>query len=100
VASVVSLGEDGRVARARLVLFSVGDMPVVTASAESVLVGEIPGEDVIRAAAEAVGDDIDPQGDIHATADYRRHLAKVLVRRTLGRAVERARSNSKDNHVS
>jgi carbon-monoxide dehydrogenase medium subunit len=100
VASVVTLGEGGRVEQARLVLFSVGDMPVVSALVESVLVGEMPGEEVIRAAAEAVVGDIDPQSDIHATADYRRHLAKVLARRTLTRAVERARANDKESHVS
>ncbi|MCB0295675.1 MAG: xanthine dehydrogenase family protein subunit M, partial [Calditrichaeota bacterium] len=39
-------------------------------------------------AAEA---DIDPDGDIHASADYRRQLARVLARDTLRRAFERAK---------
>jgi CO/xanthine dehydrogenase FAD-binding subunit len=43
---------------------------------------------VIRAAAEAIArDDIDPTSDIHATSKYRRHLAGVLTRRALERAL-------------
>ncbi|MCP4643013.1 MAG: xanthine dehydrogenase family protein subunit M, partial [bacterium] len=36
-------------------------------------------------------DDIDPGGDIHASAEYRRNLAEVLSRRALTRAFERAK---------
>jgi carbon-monoxide dehydrogenase medium subunit len=90
VASVVTLGGDGAVKECKVVLFSVGDGPVVTASASNVLIGEQPTDEAIRAAAEALDADIDPPSDIHATAAYRRHLAKVLARRTLARAIERA----------
>jgi CO/xanthine dehydrogenase FAD-binding subunit len=45
---------------------------------------------VIAEAARAVDGDIDPNGDIHATAAYRRHLAHVLARKTLTLAAERA----------
>jgi CO/xanthine dehydrogenase FAD-binding subunit len=90
VAAVVTLAEDGMVERARVVLFSVGDMPMLSTSASAALVRAKPTAEAIQAAAEAVAADIDPQSDIHATADYRLHLAKVLVRRTLTKAVERA----------
>ena len=44
-----------------------------------------------KAAAEiAATTDIDPPGDIHASAKYRRHLAKVLARQVLAKAGERA----------
>ena len=87
---MVTLGEDGTVAESRLVFLSVGDMPVVSAAASSALLGQRPTEEALRAAAEAIEADIDPQADIHATAEYRRHLAKVLARRTLTQAVRRA----------
>ncbi len=90
VCVVVTLADSGVVDHAKVVLFSVGDMPVVSEAAADALKGEVPNSEVIRAAAEAVDADIDPQSDIHATSDYRRHLAKVLVRRALGRAVQRA----------
>lgn len=89
-AAVVTLGGDGTVASCKLVFLSVGDMPVVAASASEVLRGQRPTEEAIRAAAEAIHADIDPQADIHATAEYRRHLSKVLARRTLARAALRA----------
>ena len=89
-AAVVTLDEDGTVAESRLVFLSVGDMPVMSASASAALLGQRPTEEAVRAAAEAIEADIDPRADIHATAEYRRHLAKVLARRTLTRAAQRA----------
>ena len=93
VAAVVTLAEDGTVAESKLVFLSIGDMPLLAVSASEVLRGQLPTEEAIRAAAEAIDADIDPQADIHATAEYRRHLAKVLARRTLSRAAHRATRN-------
>jgi CO/xanthine dehydrogenase FAD-binding subunit len=90
--AVVTLAEDGTVAESRLVYFSIGDGPVVAHSASGVLNGAVPNEEAIRDAAEAADSDIDPQADIHASAAYRRHLAKVLATRTLARAAEGARN--------
>jgi CO/xanthine dehydrogenase FAD-binding subunit len=55
------------------------------------LKGQSPTPELIRAACEtAASAEMDPGGDIHATAEYRRHLAKVLGRRALQKAFERA----------
>jgi carbon-monoxide dehydrogenase medium subunit len=89
-AAVVTLADDGTVADSRLVFLSVGDMPLLGLSAAGGLKGQRPTEAAIRAAAEALDADIDPQADIHATAEYRRHLCHVLARRTLMRAAQRA----------
>lgn len=94
VAAWVCLGDDGTVANSKLVLFSIGDGPVESESAYRTLLGRKPTPEVIRAAAEAVDGDIDPPSDIHATAAYRRHLAKVLVGRALERAVARANNEA------
>ena len=91
-AATVTLADDGTIAAARLVYLSVGDYPTEAFQAEALLRGEQPGPALFRAAAEiAARQDIDPVGDIHASADYRRHLAKVLAGRVLNRAVERAK---------
>jgi len=92
VAAVVQLDEKGHCADARIALLSVGDRPMLAGQAAKALVGQRPSDESIRAAADAAATrDIDPSGDIHASARYRRQLANVLTRRVLARAFERAR---------
>jgi CO/xanthine dehydrogenase FAD-binding subunit len=92
VAAVVKLDEDERCAETRLVYFSVGDGPVEAHEAAGLLSGQKPTDEAIRAAAETAGAvDVDPAADINASAEYRRHLVKVLGRRALTEAFERAR---------
>lgn len=83
--------EDGRCGQARLVFFGVGEGPVQAPSAASLLIGEPPTQAAITAAAAAaVEQDLDPPGDIHASAEFRRHLARVLAQRALVEAFTRA----------
>jgi carbon-monoxide dehydrogenase medium subunit len=92
VTTLVSLDENHCCQQARLVYFSVGDGPVEAHQAAAVLMGQEPTPDAIREAAETAGDlDMDPSSDINASAEFRRHLAKVLGRRALTQAFERAR---------
>lgn len=90
VAAVVALDEAGRCARARIALLSVGEAPALATQAAALLAGQQPTSEAIRAAAEAVNGEIDPPSDIHASAAYRRQLARVLTRRALTRAAARA----------
>jgi len=93
VAAVVSLDDDGRCDRARMVFLSAGDGPVVAGRSADLLQGQAPSGEAIRAAAEmAAYEEIDPGSDIHASADFRRRLANVLARRALEQAFERAAS--------
>jgi CO/xanthine dehydrogenase FAD-binding subunit len=74
-----------------MVFLSVGDGPVEARQAAEMLKGQTPTPEAIEAAAEtAASADVDPSSDIHATADYRRHLVRVLTRRSLEQAFERA----------
>ena len=91
VAALVTLEEGGRCREARLAFLSVGDKPVVAARAAAQLAGEVPTAEAIAAAAETVAsEEIDPTGDLHASAAFKRHLARVLAARALRRAVARA----------
>ena len=90
VAAGVTLDESGRCADSRIVLVSAGEVPVAVAGATAALAGADPGAEAARAAAEAAAAEADPPGDIHASADYRRQLIRVLVRRALEAAFERA----------
>jgi carbon-monoxide dehydrogenase medium subunit len=95
VAAVVTLNGAGTCEQARLVYFSVGDGPVEAYQAAAVLQGQEPSSEAIHEAAQVAGDaDVDPQSDINASAEYRRHLVRVLGRRALTEALERARSNT------
>lgn len=90
-AVVVVLDARGHCQQVRIGLLSVGDGPVLAERAARSLIGQMPSPEAIRAAADAASrEDIDPPSDINASAAYRRHLAGVLVRRLLPRAVERA----------
>lgn len=91
VGALVTLAGDGTAADVRLGLIGVGDRPVRPAVAESALRGRVPDDEAVGEAAAAVAGEIEPTGDIHASADYRRHLATVLTRRALTTAVGRAR---------
>ncbi|HXX79686.1 MAG TPA: xanthine dehydrogenase family protein subunit M, partial [Ktedonobacteraceae bacterium] len=79
VAAVVTLHENGTIADARLGLCSVGPAPVRPHDAEALLRGQRPGDEAWAAAANAVISVInEPLSDIHGSANYRRHLARVL----------------------
>jgi carbon-monoxide dehydrogenase medium subunit len=91
VAVLMTLDDKNQCEQARLVFLSAGDGPVNARQAAEMLIGQAPTPEAIRAAAEkAASDEIDPGSDIHASAEYRRHLAKVLARRALPQAFERA----------
>lgn len=91
VCAVLTLDAGGTCTRASVTLLSVGDGPVCANTAEDLLLGRPPTADAIREAAEAAATrDIDPPADIHASAPYRRQLARVLTSRALETAARRA----------
>ncbi|WP_108661277.1 FAD binding domain-containing protein [Acuticoccus kandeliae] len=77
-----------RIAEVRLALGGVSDAPVRLHAIEAALAGAHPRE--IEAAVSDAADGLEPNDDMHASADYRRRLAPVLARRALERAAERA----------
>lgn len=85
VAATVTLDEDRRVGRARAAFLGVGGTPVVV-ELDAALVGQPHDALDVEAAVQQAREAIDPEDDIHATASYRRHLAGVL----LGRSLEQA----------
>jgi CO/xanthine dehydrogenase FAD-binding subunit len=89
IAAVVVL--DGRrVVRARLATAGASPVPTRLRAAEEILERDGLGDDVIAVAASRTGALVEPDSDIHASADYRRHLTGVLTARALKRARARA----------
>jgi aerobic carbon-monoxide dehydrogenase medium subunit len=90
-AVIVSCAADGRCQRACLVFLAVGDTPVLARDAAALLVGEpLSDQAIAAAAAHAARHEIEPAGDIHASADFKRHLARVVATRALAEARQRA----------
>jgi carbon-monoxide dehydrogenase medium subunit len=67
---------------------------LLSAGAEALLVGHALGSDLTGRAIDAVRAAIAPETDLHASADYRRHLAGVLAGRALAAAWRRAKESS------
>jgi CO/xanthine dehydrogenase FAD-binding subunit len=80
-----------RCTMARLATAGTGPVPVRLRAAEEILEREGLGEAAIEAAARRATELVDPDADIHASADYRRHLTGVLTKRALARAIGVAR---------
>ncbi len=87
VAAVVTVDADLAVTAAKVGLICVGDGPVVVDLGPAVSGSGSLDLEVLRELVDAA---IEPEADIHATAEYRRHLALVLA----GRAVDLARDNA------
>jgi len=83
--ALVTLSDDDTVERASVVLISVGLVPVLV-DVSPALSGR-PSESMdLGAVAGLVDEAVEPDGDIHASAEYRAHLARVLSRRALSEA--------------
>jgi carbon-monoxide dehydrogenase medium subunit len=90
VAAMLML-ERGVCSAASIALFGVASTPVRARAAEGLLVGSKPDERLLNEAAQVAADGLDaPLADVHASEEYRRHLAKVLTRRALTEALARA----------
>ena len=88
VGVLVTLSPDGLVAAARAAYVSVGPTPVAVDLTEAVAGQPAAGADWAAAGALAASR-VEPEGDIHATAAYRRHLVAVLTARAGRTAVSR-----------
>ena len=89
IAAWYDTDEAGRIADARLVGIGAGDTPLRLASGEAALVGEKPSRELFEIAALEAQRNLQPNTDIHATAEYRREVGGVLVFRCLVDAMER-----------
>jgi CO/xanthine dehydrogenase FAD-binding subunit len=91
VAAAVSVRVDerGTVDRAAIAFGGVASTPVRVAAAEAALLGSDAAA-AVEAVCEAVRHELDPVGDIHGSADYRRRVAVELVRSLVHTACERA----------
>ena len=89
IAAVIARAGD-RCSTARLATAGAGPVPVRLRAAEEILERDGLGDAAIEAAARRATELVDPDADIHASADYRRHLTGVLTGRAIKRALTKA----------
>lgn len=94
VAAMVTLTPSGMINRTRLTL--TGMTPIRAKNAEDATLGERPSEALFREAAERATAGLEQDSDIHASAEYRRQVCGVLVRRALADAAQRASAIARD----
>jgi aerobic carbon-monoxide dehydrogenase medium subunit len=89
VASQVTIA-NGVCAKARISLAAVAPTPVRATAAEAALEGKPLTPELIERAADLAGQAAKPISDQRGSADFRRHLVRILTRRTLTTALARA----------
>ena len=87
--ALLELGRDGAITRARLAISGLAHGPIRPASIERALAGHPPGAQAFKAAA-AEASKLEAAADAYVTAEYRKHLARVLTYRALEQAAARA----------
>jgi aerobic carbon-monoxide dehydrogenase medium subunit len=88
VTAAATITANGAVESARIAIGCVAAVPVRATRMEEALVGHEVTEERARAAAQGLGSALDPPGDVHASAAYRRHLAEVIAVRAVLQAAE------------
>lgn len=89
VAAVVQVA-NGVVQDVRVGITGVGPKAYRATAVEDALRGQTTSEDNVASAAQHAADGVDALGDIHASTEYRSHLARVFAKRALNAAIARA----------
>lgn len=90
VCAVVTLGPNATIQQARVAITGVGPKAYRATSVEQALAGSGTSEEAVKLAVQSAAEGVDVQGDIHAGTEYRAHLARVIARRAVLQAVQRA----------
>jgi aerobic carbon-monoxide dehydrogenase medium subunit len=86
--AVLRKSADGTCEDVRIGLTHMGSTPLRASAAEEALRGQALDSASIARAAEQAAEGTEPPGDLNATPDYKRHLARVLTRRALEEAAK------------
>jgi carbon-monoxide dehydrogenase medium subunit len=89
VAAVVRV-EGGKVSSVAVGITGAGSQPIRAGSVEQALQGQSASADAIAKASESAAEGLDLLADIHGSADYRAHIARVYTRRAIEAAVKKA----------
>jgi len=75
---------------AKIIMSAVAPIPLVARKAAEMLQGKKLTDDLIAEAAKVAASETDPISDLHASAEYRKELVRVIVKRAIKKALEKA----------
>ncbi len=90
----VATNDAGQCTRAVLGIGGAAAVPLALPDVAQSLIGTSLEEEVVREVSHQAAVDLEPEGDLHASAPYRRHLAEVLLAAALRAARDEARKTS------
>jgi CO/xanthine dehydrogenase FAD-binding subunit len=82
--------EHGVVTQARVAMMGVGETPLRSTSAEEMLMGHTPSAERVALVTKIACSELSPKTDLHASSDFRKHLAGVVMSRVIFTAWQRA----------
>lgn len=91
VAVQIGLDANGVCNYAGIGLTNVNPVPMLATRSEEVLRGQVPTDDVIAQAALYASEDCNPSSDLRGDEDFKREMVRVLTKRMIHKALERAR---------
>jgi carbon-monoxide dehydrogenase medium subunit len=80
--------DGGRLYDTRLAFLGAGDRPMLAPAAAAAVEGRAPTPDVVKAAQDGIGRDLDPPADLYHSSAAKLHLARVLTGRALAALVQ------------
>jgi carbon-monoxide dehydrogenase medium subunit len=90
-ASAVLIAKDGETcSQASIAMTNLSDTPIYSVAASQALAGSTLGADAVSAAVDAALSEIDPAEDGRGPIEFKNHVAGVILRRAIERAISRA----------
>ncbi|HSR49725.1 MAG TPA: xanthine dehydrogenase family protein subunit M [Acidobacteriota bacterium] len=86
--------QDGTCTRARIGLTNVNPQPLRASNAEDALSGQQLSEDLLEEAGKAAAAQCEPSSDLRGSEEYKRDLVRILTKRAVRKAVQRAQGES------
>jgi carbon-monoxide dehydrogenase medium subunit len=95
VAALLELDANGSCRRARIALCGAGSVPYRAAAVEKILIGQRPTPQILNEAVSLVTEGLESYTDVHGSAEYREHLARVLTYRALEMLIGRIKKQAR-----
>jgi carbon-monoxide dehydrogenase medium subunit len=77
-------------------MMGIGETPMRATDAEVLLTGQRYTDAAVAAAIDVIRATVEPNTDLHASSDYRRHLVGILAQRTIAKAWDRSKEARRD----